>query len=108
MTGHRAVNHIGDGFLRGVAKVGALASLRNLQDGLPNFLRNNANRLTKNMVLNNVIAKHEKAVGIASADYEGVPNQLRTHQALGLKNVAPDIRVKSSHILAKKQYYNQL
>ena len=108
MTGHRAFNHIGDDFLRGVAKVGALASLRNLQDGLPNFLRNNANRLTKNMVVNNVMAKHEQAVGIARADYEGLLNQLRTQQALGLKNVPPDIRVKSSDILAKKQYYNQL
>lgn len=108
MTGHRAFNHIGDDFLRGVAKVGALASLRNLQEGLPNFLRNNANRLTKNMVVNNVVSKHEQMLGLAKADYEGTLNLLRTQKAMGLKNVPLDVRVKSSDILAKKQYYNQL
>jgi hypothetical protein len=108
MTGHRAFNHIGDDFLRGVAKVGALASLRNLQEGLPNFLRNNANRLTKNMVVNNVMSKHEQAIGEAKADYEGTLNLLRTQKALGLKNVPPEVRVKSSDILAKKRYYSAL
>lgn len=108
MTGHRAFNHIGDDFLRGVAKIGGLASLRNLQEGLPNFLRNNGNRLTKNMVVNNVMGKHEQMLGYAKADYEGLLNLLRTQKAMGLRNVPKDLRVKSSDILAKKQYYNQL
>lgn len=108
MTGHRAFNHIGDDFLRGVAKVGGLASLRNLQEGLPNFLRNNGNRLTNNMIVNNVMSKHDQAIGMAKNDYEGLLNQLRTQKALGLKTIPPDLRVKSADILAKKQYYNQL
>lgn len=108
MTGHRAFNHIGDDFLRGVAKVGALASLRNLQEGLPNFLRNNASRLTNNMIVNNVMSKHEQMIGYAKADYEGLLNQLRTQKAMGLKNVPKDLRIKSADILAKKQYYNGL
>lgn len=108
MTGHRAFNHIGDDFLRGVAKVGGLASLRNLQEGLPNFLRNNTNRLTNNMIVNNVMGKHDQMIGIAKADYEGLLNQLKTQKAMGLKNVPKDIRIKSSDILSKKQYYNNL
>lgn len=108
MTGHRAFNHIGDDYLRGVAKIGALASVRNLQEGLPNFLRNNGNRLTKNMVVNNVMSKHEQMLGVAKADYEGTLNLLRTQKAMGLRNVPKDLRVKSGDILAKKQYYNGL
>lgn len=108
MTGHRAFNHVGDDFLRGVAKIGGLASLRNLQEGLPNFLRNNSYRLTNNMIVNNVMGKHDQMVGLAKADYEGLLNQLRTQKALGLKNVPPDLRIKSADILAKKAYYTQL
>jgi hypothetical protein len=108
MTGHRAFNHIGDDFLRGVAKVGALASLRNLQEGMPNFLRNNSNRLTNNMVVNNVLSKHDQMIGLAKANYEGLLNQLRTQKALGLKTIPLDLRIKSADILAKKQYYTQL
>ena len=108
MTGHRVFNHVGDDFLRGVAKIGALASLRNLGEGMPNFLRNSSNRLTNNMIVNNVMAKHEWAVGSAKADYEGLLNQLKTQKGLGLKNIPPDLRVKSADILAKKKYYDQL
>lgn len=108
MTGHRAFNHIGDDFLRGVAKVGALASLRNLQDGFGNFLRNNGNRLTNNMIVNNVMSKHDQMIGLAKNDYEGLLNQYRTQKALGWRNVPKETRIKASDLLAKKQYYNNL
>lgn len=107
MTGHRAFNHIGDDYLRGVAKIGALASLRNLGDGTANFLRNNTNRLTNNMIANNVMAKHDQMIGIAKNDYEGLLNQYKTQKALGTK-VPNDIRIKASDVKAKKQYYNRL
>lgn len=108
MTGHRVFNHIGDDYLRGVAKVGALASLRNLGDGMGNFLRNNGNRLTNNMIVNNVMAKHDQMVGIAKADYEGLLNQYKTQRAMGIRNIPEDLRIKPADLQAKKTYYNKL
>lgn len=107
MTGHRAFNHIGDDYLRGVAKIGALASIRNLGDGVGNFLRNNGNRLTNNMIVNNVMAKHDQMVGIAKNDYEGLLNQFKTQKTLGV-SVPEEVRIKASDVRAKKIYYDQL
>lgn len=81
ITGHRAYNHIGDDFLRGVAKIGAMASIDNLAEGTANFLHNTYSRLTNNMVVGNVMAQHEQAIGIAKAEWEGLANQLRTQKA---------------------------
>lgn len=83
LTGHRAYNHIGDDFLRGVAKIGALASIDNIAEGSANFLHNTYARLTQNMIARNTIAKHEQAIAIAKANYEGLLHQFRTQQSLG-------------------------
>jgi hypothetical protein len=107
MTGHRVFNHVGDDYLRGVAKIGALASVRNLGDGMGNFLRNNGNRLTNNMIVNNVMAKHDQMVGIAKNDYEGLLNQYKTQKALGVK-VPPEVRITAKQVKAKKDYYDQM
>lgn len=107
MTGHRVFNHIGDDYLRGVAKVGALASIRNLGAGMNDFLRNNTNRLTNNMIVNNVMGKHDQMIGLAKNEYEGLLNQYKTQKALGVK-VPEDIRIKPSDIQAAKTYYNNL
>ena len=108
MTGHRAFNHIGDDFLRGVAKIGALASLRNLGEGLPNFLRNSGNRLTNNMIVNNVMGKHDQMIGYAKNDYEGLLNQYKTQRAMGINNIPEALRIKPADLQAKKTYLNQL
>lgn len=108
MTGHRAFNHIGDDFLRGVAKIGAMGSLDNVREGAGNFLRNNYARLSKNGVVNNVMAKHEAALGWAKADYEGLLNQYKTQRSWGVNNIPDAIRITPADLQAKKDLYNGL
>lgn len=108
MTGHRVFNHVGDDYLRGVAKIGALASVRNAQEGVGNFLRNNSNRLTKNMVIGNMQADHERSIGIAKATYEGLLNQFKEQRALGLANVPEDLQITAAQVREKKAIYDGL
>lgn len=107
MTGHRVFNHVGDDFLRGVAKVGALASLKNLGRGTADFYYNTAARLNNNKVIGNTIAQHEQAVGMAKAEYEGLLNQYRTQKAWKVP-IPETARITPLDIQEKKQYWQQL
>lgn len=108
ITGHRAYNHIGDDFLRGVAKIGGLASINNLAEGTANFLHNTYARLSKNMIAGNMMGQHEQAVGIAKATYEGLLNQHLTQKKMGLSNFAPADRVTRQMVNDKKAVYQAL
>lgn len=107
MTGHRVFNHVGDDYLRGVAKVGALASLRNLGKGTADFFYNNYARLSRNAVIGNPIAMHEQSVAIAKAEYEGLLNQYKTQKAWRV-GVPEDVRITPAQVAEKKQYYTTL
>lgn len=108
MTGHRVFNHVGDDFLRGVAKIGALASVRNASEGVGNFLRNNTSRLTRNMIVNNTMAKHEQALGIAKANYEGFLSKYKEQRALGINNIPEDLRITPEELQNLKNTYTGL
>jgi hypothetical protein len=108
ITGHRAYNHIGDDFLRGVAKIGGMASISNLAEGTANFLHNTYARLSKNMIAGNVMGQHEQAVGIAKATYEGLLNQHLTQKKMGLSNFAPADVVTRQMVNDKKAVYQAL
>lgn len=117
ITGHRAYNHIGDDFLRGVAKIGGMASINNLAEGTANFLRNSYSRLTNNMVVGNVMAQHEQAINIAKAEWEGLANQLRTQKAWKTTTFVGDTkevwpatsdRITPDMVKAKKDVYDAL
>lgn len=108
MTGHRVFNHVGDDYLRGVAKIGALASINNAAEGAGNFLRNNYARLTKNTVINNVMAKHDQAIGIAKTNYEGLLAIQKHQKDIGIDTIPEALRVNPDAIKAAKEHYDGL
>ena len=108
ITGHRAYNHIGDDFLRGVARIGGMASIDNLAQGTANFLHNTYARLSKNMIAGNIMGNHEQALGIAKSTYEGLLQQYNTQKKLGLSNFAPADQVTRQMVKDKKDVYDAL
>lgn len=108
MTGHRAYNHVGDDFLRGAAKLGALTTIQNAAGGAANFLKNVYAASTKVAVARNTEWQHAKAMSDAKAEYEGLRARQQTQRDVGLSNIPEDLRIKASDIKAKKDVYDQL
>jgi len=108
MTGHRAFNHIGDDYLRSMAKLGALTTIQNASDGAANFLRNGYIRATRNTLARNVAATHTRAMGQAKADYEGFLAQYKTQRAMGINNIPEDLRISPLELQQLKNKYTQL
>lgn len=108
MTGHRAYNHIGDDWLRGLSKLGALTTIQNATEGAANFLRNTYARGTKNILMRNTASQHELAMGQAKANYEGLLAQYKTQRSLGINNIPELSRITPADLQAKKNIYNGL
>lgn len=107
MTGHRVFNHVGDDWLRGVAKIGAIASLKNMGRGLADFYYNSQARLNNIKVIGNTIAQHKQNVEIAKAEYEGLVNQYKTQKAWKTQIPAGAL-ITPAMLLEKKQYWQAL
>lgn len=69
---HRAYNHIGDDLLRGAAKLGGAAMVRNFYDGAGNFLSNRMAPFTKSMWVRNQEAQYEQMVQTAKSQANGL------------------------------------
>lgn len=108
MTGHRAFNHIGDDYLRSMAKLGALTTIQNASEGAANFLRNTYARVTNNTLVRNVTATHTRAMWQAKADYEGLLAQYKTQRALGVNNIPEDFRITPLQLQGLKNKYTDL
>lgn len=108
MTGHRVFNHVGDDFLRGVAKLGGLETINNTLEGAGNFLRNNYARVNNNLIADNVMGKYQQSVGIAKANYEGLLAQYKTQRSWGINNIPEDIRITPQQLQDKKSIYTML
>lgn len=106
ITGHRAYNHIGDDWLRGAARLGAMTTINNAAEGGANFLRNMYARATKNQVVRNIEATHEVATAHAKAEYEGLKAQWKSQQ--GVKNIPDDLKIKNEDVVAKRAAYTQM
>lgn len=104
LTGHRAYNHIGDDWLRGVAKLGALASVENARIGTANWLRNRGSQLTHNKLIGNVVGKHQQNLADARAEYEGLRAQADTQNWL----TPEDKWVTPQALAEKKAAYDEL
>jgi hypothetical protein len=108
MTGHRVFNHVGDDFLRGVAKLGGLDTINNTVEGAGNFLRNNYARVNNNLIADNIMGKYQQSVGIAKANYDGLLAQYKTQRSWGINNIPEDIRITPAQLQEKKNIYNML
>lgn len=104
LTGHRAYNHIGDDWLRGVAKLGALTTITNAREGAGNWLRNRGNQLTHNKLIGNIEGKHQQQVADAKAEWEGLKAQADSQNWLTPENkwVSPQL------VAEKKAIYDEL
>lgn len=107
MTGHRAYNHIGDDWLRGLAKLGGMATIENSVIGAANFLRNGYVRATQNTLVRNIAASRDRAVWQARADYEGLAAQFKSQQK-NLDVVPEDLRISAADVAAKKAAWQDL
>lgn len=107
ITGHRAYNHIGDDWLRGAAKLGALATIDNAREGSANWLRNRSAQFTANKMINNLMGKHEQNLAAAKAAWEGTAARLASQK--GMSALVPkDLMVTPSMVAAKKGEYDAL
>lgn len=104
LTGHRAYNHIGDDWLRGVAKLGALASVSNAREGASNWLRNRSAQLTHNKLIGNIEGQHQKNVADAKAEYDGLRAQARSQAG----DTPDDLFITPAMVAAKKQAYDDV
>jgi hypothetical protein len=104
LTGHRAYNHIGDDWLRGVAKLGALATVGNAKDGAANWLRNRSAQLTHNKLIGNIEGQHKQRLAEAKAEYDGIKAQADAQNWL-----TPETKWVSPQAVAeKKAVYDEL
>lgn len=106
MTGHRAYNHIGDDYLRGLAKLGGLVTVQNATEGAANFLRNRAARISRNALMRNQVSTWERAVGEAQAGYEGLLAQYKTQRKI--PEIADADRITPLDLQTKKQVWKDL
>jgi hypothetical protein len=104
LTGHRAYNHIGDDWLRGVAKLGGLATVANARDGAANWIRNRGARFTRDKLVANLVGAHEKNIADAKAEWEGLAAQARDQAG----DTPDDLWVSAADVQAKKDVYDQL
>lgn len=104
LTGHRAYNHIGDDYLRGVAKLGALATVGNAREGAANFLRNRGAQLTHNKLIGNIEGKHQQNIAEAKAEWEG----LRAQAASQAGDTPDDLWITPEMVAEKKRAFDDL
>lgn len=81
MTMHRAYNHIGDDYLRSVAKLGALSMAGDAVEGTGNFMRNRLQKFTHANYIGNIQGQVEKAHNDANAVLNGLKAQAKDQQA---------------------------
>ena len=106
LTGHRAFNHVGDDALRSASRLGALTTIGNLSEGTYNFLRNRYGTLSRDAITRNIYHKHQYAVGMAKANYEGLVARAARERELGIPK---DLRTTSREgTAAAKAMYQQL
>lgn len=107
ITGHRAYNHIGDDWLRGLAKLGGMATIANARDGGANWLRNRQAQFTANKMINNLMGQHEQNVAAAKAAFEGLAAQMA--QQKGMAALIPkEMLITPSMLAQKKAEYDGL
>ena len=106
MTGHRGYNHVGDDQLRSASRLGALTTIGNLAEGTYNFLTNSFNRLSRDAITRNIYQKHQYAISMAKANYEGLVARAAREKELGIPK---DLRTTSREgTAAAKAAYVQL
>jgi len=107
LTGHRAYNHIGDDWLRGVAKLGGLATVANAREGASNWMRNRVTQFTRNKFIGNIEGQHEQNIADAKAEYDGIAAQIAT-QSRNLDQIPADLLVPYSRLAEAKDRWNEL
>lgn len=106
MTGHRVYNHVGDDFLRSMARLGALTTIDHLAEGAGNFLRNTRARVTAAASTRSVESQYQQALAEAKAQWEGAKAIAATEKKL---KIPEDLRtVAKGEIGDKWKQYNSL
>jgi hypothetical protein len=108
LTGHRVYNHVGDDFLRSMAKVGALATAQNARDGVGNFMRNRISSVTKAQKLRTLQGEWDTRINQSKAELKALQARYKTEQEAVAAGVMQTGSVTLDDISAAKRDLNQL